>query len=77
MGVAVRKLVKRVQGIRAQINNAKQAAEEIVDQYGDSAMTRVSELEDQALGNKKLLEFFYWKLVREYIRESKKLPKKH
>lgn len=40
-------------------------------------MTRVSELEDQALGNKKLLEFFYWKLVREYIRESKKLPKKH
>lgn len=73
----MKKLVDRARGIRAHVKNAKQAAEEIVDQYGESAMTRVGELERQARDNKKYLEFFYWKLVREYIKEVQKLPKNH
>jgi hypothetical protein len=73
----LKNLVERARGIRALVKNAKQAAQEIVDQYGDSAMTRVGELERQARGNKKLLEFFYWKLVREYIREAQKPSKNH
>lgn len=68
----MKKIVEKAQGIRSLVKNAKQAAQEIVDQYGDRAMTRVRELEDQALSNKGFLEFFYWKLVREYIRDVQK-----
>jgi hypothetical protein len=71
---ALKYLVEKVRGIRALAKNAKQAARELVDQHGDSAMTRVSELGDQARGSRKFTEYFYWKLVREYIREIQKRP---
>ena len=71
----MRKLVEKARGIRGLVKNAKQAAQEIADQYGDRAMTRVGELEDQARGKKEILEFIYWKLVREYIRDIQKSRK--
>ncbi|MBS4083230.1 MAG: hypothetical protein KGZ73_06745 [Rhizobiales bacterium] len=73
----MRNLVERVRGIRAYVKNAKKAADEIVDQYGERAMTRVGELEDQALSKKGILEFFYWKLVREYVRDIEKARQKN
>jgi hypothetical protein len=68
-------LVERARGIRAYVKNAKKAAQEIVDQYGDRAIARVGELEDQARTKWDIMEFFYWKLVREYIREAQKPSK--
>jgi hypothetical protein len=73
---ALKYLVEKVQGVRALAKNAKQAAQELVDQYGDSAMASISELEDRARGSRKFLEYFYWKLVREHIREIQKRPRK-
>lgn len=64
--------MERARGIRRLVTNAKQAAKEIIDQYGENAMTRVGELQREALEKKGILEFFYWKLVGEYIRESQK-----
>ena len=68
----MKKLVDKVRSIRALAKNAKRAAEEIVDQYGDRAMARVGELEEQTRSNKKILEYFYWKVVRAYIRDVQK-----
>ena len=69
--------MERVRGIRAYVNNAKKAADEIVDQYGERAMARVAELEDQARNRRGILEFFYWKLVREYVRDIEKARQKN
>ncbi len=68
----MKNLVERARGIRALVKNAKQAASEIIDQYGDGAMTRVGELGDEARSKRGVVEFFYWKLVREYIRDAQK-----
>ena len=35
-------------------------------------MARVGELEEQTRSNKKILEYFYWKVVRAYIRDVQK-----
>lgn len=64
--------MKRVRGIRSLVKNARQAAQEIVEEYGERATTRVAELEEQARSKKGVVEFLYWKLVREYIRDTDK-----
>lgn len=51
--------------------NAKRAATEIIDVYGEGAQRRLSELESQAFKKRAIMEYFYWKLVGEYVRERK------
>lgn len=51
------------------IVNARGAATELVDVYGAGAKQRLLQLESEALARRAITEYFYWKLVGEYVRE--------
>jgi hypothetical protein len=62
----------RIAGFKQAVAAAKKVAPEMVEIYGEGVWQRLKDLESTAWREGKITEVFYWRLVKEYVRELKK-----
>ncbi len=65
-------LKRRIAGMRESLAVARRTADEMNQLYGNEVLEKLSELEASALERKAYREFLFWKLTKEYARETRK-----
>lgn len=66
-------VASRIAGLKQAVEAAKKVAPEMIEIYGEDVWQKLAALETKAWQDKKITEFFYWRLVKEYVRGLKKL----
>lgn len=69
----MRGIIDQVRGIRRMAVEAKQAAARMIEEFGDEAEQRIEDLASKSLAGRQISGFCYWKLVREYVRDLRKI----
>ncbi len=69
-------LARRVTGLQQSVRAAKKVAPEMIEIHGEGVWLRLRDLESKAWQEGKITEYYYWRLVGEYVRDLTKLHPK-